>query len=143
MKTLVLALAIAAAPLAVCAEVGPPPPFSEADKAQMQEDMAIIQRPVHVTGNGDAAAKAARLASCVEYWGDNIHRDRHPDARKFLLGVRIARCMFRTQYTIIHGPCKPIKVAVDNGWRAAIALAPVARCYAKFDRELPRNRPVL
>ena len=141
MKTLLLALMMAAAPGAVWAAVGPPPPMSEADKSQMKEDMAIIQKPVHVTGNGDAAAKAARLAQCVEYWQANIHHDRHPDARKFLLGVRIARCMFRTQYTIIHGPCKPIKVAVDDGWRAAIALAPKARCYAKFDRELPRNRP--
>ena len=142
MKTLALALLITAAPGAVWAAVGKPPPMLKADQSQMKEDMGIIQKPVHVTGNGDAATKAARLAQCVEYWQANMHHERHPDARKFLLGVRIARCMYRTQYTIIHGPCKPIKVAVDHGWRAAIALAPKASCYAKFDRELLTARPL-
>ena len=142
MKTYALAIMLAAAPGAAWAAVGPPPPMSKADEAQMKTDMGIIQKPVHVTGNGDATAKAERLASCVEYWQANMHHNRHPDARKFLYGVRVARCMFRTQYTIIHGPCKPIKVAVDHGWRAAIALAPKASCYAKFDRELPPARPL-
>jgi hypothetical protein len=141
MKILIGAALAALISTAASAAIGPPPPFTEADKAQSKEDMAIITKPVHLVPDSNPAARDARLASCIEYWEANLSRDRHPKSRQFLMGIRVARCMFRTNYTIINGPCHPFSVATDRGWPAAIRLASQSKCYAKFDRVLPARMP--
>ena len=134
MKALMVAV-LALVPSVALAEVGPPPPMSDADKRQMTEDMKIIGTPVELSvGVADAGPRFKRLKACLAYWEDKMHHARHPDARQFLYGIRVARCMFVEKWTIVHGPCKPYKVAMDYGWRAGVALHDKLECYAPFER---------
>ena len=141
MKTLIAAASLMLLPSIAFAAVGKPPPMSKADKAQMQEDMKIISPRVKLDGDS-VTGRADRLASCRAYWGEKLHHDRHHDARKFLYAIRVARCMFVQNWTIVHGPCKPYKVALDDGWRTAIQLADHSRCYVKFSKVLPQAEEI-
>jgi hypothetical protein len=134
---------IAASPSAAWAVGDGPPAFlSAADKAMVKEDIGIINRRVHIVRDDDPDAKADRLASCVTYWEANLHRNRPADVRYSLMGIRVARCMFRTNYTVIDGPCKPVQNINELGWKRAIGTGFRGECYAKFDRVLATVAPI-
>ena len=97
------------------------PPMSPADQAQFNEDASIITQPVTFRGDDEGGAKEARFGSCASYW-QRLHYNRPAVDRQLLYAVRVARCMFRTNYAVLPARCQPM--AVD------LMLQP--RCYARF-----------
>jgi hypothetical protein len=65
------------------------PMMSPEDRAQYNEDVSIISRPVRPNGGQDYA----RFSECASYW-QSLHHNRPPQVRQVLYSVRVARCMF-------------------------------------------------
>jgi len=80
------------------------PPMSPADLDQFNEDVSIISQPVRFIGDDEGGAKQARFASCFTYW-QSLSYNRSPQARQVLFAVRIARCMYRTNYAVLPSRC--------------------------------------
>ena len=109
------------------AQVPPPPPpgpivpaMSPADVQQFNEDMGIISQPVRIIGDDEGGAKESRFGSCFSYW-QSLSYNRSPEARHVLYAVRVARCMYRTNYAILRSRC-------PWDWNSMLS----ARCYARF-----------
>jgi hypothetical protein len=96
------------------------PAMSPADIQQFNEDMSIISQPVRIIGDDEGGAKEARFGSCFSYW-QSLSYNRSPEARHVLYAVRVARCMYRTNYAILRSRC-------PWDWNSMLS----ARCYARF-----------
>jgi hypothetical protein len=96
------------------------PPMSRDDIQQFNEDMSIISQDVRIIGDDEGGAKEARFGSCFSYW-QSLHYNRSPEARHVLYAVRVARCMYRTNYAILRSRC-------PWDWNSMLN----ARCYARF-----------
>jgi hypothetical protein len=128
-------IAIPVPPPPIPVPVAPPPPpalpvMSAADVAQFNEDMAIISQAVRIIGDDEGGKKEARFSECYGYWQGNLSYNRTPDARHLLFSVRVARCMFRTNYAIFRGRC-PWAPGSDP-WQQAAGRLLTAGCYARF-----------
>lgn len=105
---------------------GPPqagpvlPPMSPADLNQYNEDVSIISQPVRFIGDDEGGAKEARFGSCFSYW-QSLSYNRSPEARQVLYAVRVARCMYRTNYAVLHSRC-------SHSFGSMLST----RCYARF-----------
>lgn len=114
----------------------PPPPslphMSAADKAQFDEDVSIISQPVRIIGDDEGGAKEARFASCTSYW-QRLSYNRSSDARRVLFAVRVARCMYRTNYALMRtrAGCQ-WEPSGQWGWQQASNILLQSRCYARF-----------
>ena len=97
-----------------------PPPMSPADLAQFNEDAGFLRQPVHFIGDDENGAKESRFGSCASYW-QSLHHNRPPQVRQVLYAVRVARCMFRTNFAVLPVRCPP-----------AFASMLQPSCYARF-----------
>jgi hypothetical protein len=97
------------------------PPMSPADMAQFNEDASIISQPVRFIGDDEGGAKQARFASCASYW-QSLSYNRSPEARQVLYAVRVARCMYRTNFAVLPARCPP----------TAFGSMLQPGCYARF-----------
>src|SRR5262245_60632953 len=103
------------------------PPMSRDDFAQYNEDLSIITQPVRVIGDDEGGKKEARFASCYDYWQNLLHHNRPADVREVLLGVRVARCMYRTNYVVLQSRC-----SLGGPWQQAAGNRLSSYCYARF-----------
>lgn len=113
---------------------GPPlPPMSPADRAQFDEDVSIIAQPVRIIGDDEGGAKESRFSSCRSYWESNLSRNRPQDVRQVLMAVRVARCMYRTNFALLRtrSGCQ-WDMTGPWGWQQAVNILLSARCYARF-----------
>jgi hypothetical protein len=108
------------------------PHMSTDDLAQFNEVMSIISQPVRIIGDDEGGAKEARFASCYDYWR-RLHYNRSQDARQVLYAVRVARCMYRTNYAVMRtrAGCQ-WELSGQLGWQQATNILLSSRCYGRF-----------
>ena len=106
------------------------PPMSTADLAQFNEDVSIISQPVRIIGDDEGGKKEARFGSCFSSW-QSLHHNRSPEARQVLFAVRVARCMYRTNYAVIRTRAG-CQWEPSTHWQRATNVLLSSRCYARY-----------
>jgi hypothetical protein len=105
--------------------------MSAADEAQIMGDLKIASKSGKLVREDNPDVKAARLATCIEYWDEQLHRNRSPEARRLVLAARVARCMHVTGYTVFGSVCK-WRFGGEPIERQVAGFMMQARCYGKF-----------